>query len=76
MAEFKWLTKPGWLAEPPVAEGDNLGVAEAAKALGVGLTTCRQLIKTGALPSVVLRRRRIVRRAAIEQFMRKRERGR
>jgi excisionase family DNA binding protein len=50
-------------------------IPEAANALGIGPTTVKALIKTGDLPSVMLRRRRLVRVEAVALFLAARERG-
>jgi excisionase family DNA binding protein len=52
-----------------------LRVEEAALILGVGRTTAFQLIANGSLATVRIGRRRLVPRAALDQFLRSLERG-
>jgi excisionase family DNA binding protein len=49
--------------------------AEVAAVLRVGTTTTKALIKSGDLPSIMVRRRRLVRVDAIDAFLAARERG-
>jgi len=44
-------------------------VSEAAQALGIGTTLCRELIKSGELPSVRIGRRLLVPRNVIEEYI-------
>lgn len=74
------LIAPSWYQPPPEPAVETefskvYTVAEAARALGLGLTTTKSLIASGELPSAMLRRRRVIRREAVEAFLAKRERG-
>jgi excisionase family DNA binding protein len=52
-----------------------LNVTAAAKELGLGVSTLRALIRRGALPTVRLGRRVLIRLEALERFVRDAERG-
>ena len=50
-----------------------LSIAEAAKALGIGLSKMAELIADGEIPSFKIGRRRLIRPLALEDWVRRRE---
>jgi len=74
---FGNVTLPSWYkAETVVAEEPLVyTVGEAADALGVKLTTTKALIASGELKSYLTRRRRLVPRSAVEEYIVKKGRG-
>lgn len=50
-----------------------LTVEETIEVLRVGRTTVNQLLWSGALPSIKINRRRLVRRVDLEEFVKARE---
>ncbi len=52
-----------------------LNVTGAAKELRLGVSTVRALIRRGALPTVRIGRRALIRSQALERFVRDTERG-
>ena len=56
------------MTEPPML----LGIDQAALTMGIGRSKCYQLIRRGELASLVIGRRRLVPRQAIDDFIRKR----
>lgn len=60
-----------WRAAPPVAQPEPLvtDTEGAARALGVGLTTIRELTRRGDLPSITIGRRRLYRLDDLRAFV-------
>lgn len=56
-------------------EPEVLSTEQAAKALGVGLTTVKSLVKSGALRSFKIGDKRLIRRRAIDEFIADRQAG-
>lgn len=54
-------------------ESNLLTIGETIEVLRVGRTTVNQLLWSGALPSIKIGRRRIVRRRDLEEFLAERE---
>jgi len=59
------------VSEPPAAPPNRLAypVREASRLLGIGKTTCWQLIDSGALRHIRVNRRVLVPRSAMEEFI-------
>jgi excisionase family DNA binding protein len=55
-------------ASPPAGNATMVSVPEAAQRLGIGRTKVNELIASGALPSVVIGTRRLLRPADLEAF--------
>ena len=55
-------------------EAEGMSVPDAAQFIGVGTRTMQGLLASGAVPSLRIGRRRIVRRAALMAFLERAER--
>jgi len=55
--------------QPRHLEPVAYSVSEVAQVLRIGTTLCRELIKSGELPSVRIGRRLLVPRCAIEEYL-------
>lgn len=75
---FPHATPPAWYkapADPVAPPAWVLTIPETAAAIGLGLTTTRALLKSGELPSIMLHRRRVIKRESVDAFLAKREAG-
>ena len=68
-----WYQPPDNTRQPD--ESAPYTIPEAADALGIGLTTAKKLIATRELRSFVIRRRRLVPRDAVVEFIARRAAG-